>query len=114
MIIQLKSGNVYDPNNKIFNTKTCKFEEHRRDNYITLTLDYDFRTIMSDEEEYINAKNYQNLVWPKFAQNFSPISRFQTSLQYREKLWLYNFVLRFKTFRYIVLLAFLQCFTAKK
>ena len=44
--------------NKIFNTKTCKFEEHRRDNYITLTLDYDFRTIMSDEEEYINAKNY--------------------------------------------------------
>ena len=44
--------------NKIFNTKTCKFEEHRRDNYITLTLDYDFRTIKETEEEYINAKNY--------------------------------------------------------
>ena len=44
--------------NKIFNTKTCKFEEHRRDNYITLTLDYDFRTIKETEQEYIDAKNY--------------------------------------------------------
>lgn len=44
--------------NKIFNTKTCKFEEHRRDNYITLTLDYDFRTINEENQEYIDAKNY--------------------------------------------------------
>jgi hypothetical protein len=44
--------------NTIFNTKTCKMEDHRRDNYITLTLDYDFRTIKETEEEYINAKNY--------------------------------------------------------
>ena len=44
--------------NKIFNTKTCKFEDHKRDNYITLVLDYDFRTINENEPEYINAKNY--------------------------------------------------------
>ena len=44
--------------NTIFNTKTCKFEDHRRDNYITLTLDYDFRTIKDTEQEYIDAKNY--------------------------------------------------------
>ncbi len=44
--------------NKIYNTKTYKMEDHRRDNYITLVLNYDFRTIKETEKEYIDAKNY--------------------------------------------------------
>lgn len=42
--------------NKIFNTRTCDWEEHKRENYITLVLDYDYYE--PDEEEKQAAIDY--------------------------------------------------------
>jgi energy-coupling factor transporter ATP-binding protein EcfA2 len=42
--------------NTVFNTRTCGWEEHRRENYITLVLDYDYYE--PDEEEQQKAIDY--------------------------------------------------------